>query len=615
MGIATVATGALGSVGNKGAIGLHLKLYRTSLCLINMHLAAGQKNIAKRNSDVSKIFMGMDFNSCRRGPVMETLHGSGGQSEAQVQYPELLPHNHDIIVVAGDLNYRVNLSYQASLQLAMRNDYATLLKHDEFTEELTNPLSPWTGFVEFSPTFQPTYRYNIGTGNYDTSEKQRVPSYTDRIATWTRCKDHQNSIKLESHRALTDIMCSDHKPVQALFRLPVRREVPEKKNEVMQSLKRRVRAVGLSNIQVAKTNVDVCKFDFGIQSCYECGARRVLTIANVGECVAVAKVFRQSDDDPSGGAWLRVFPTTIFILPGEKKVMMVECRLDSASTQWMKNWKPFEGCGETILSSMLVLCVYCGPVHLVECCCVAKPSVFGNSLDNIALLGNFPCHIGYGRSGPLELKIGGYLPQIPKELWFLCQAIYERGALQPNLFSDSCSSETCVAIMRHLDTQCQPIPIEYDVQCISTCLLNFLQTLLEPVIPYNLYGKALATVKSRSGDPSLFIIQTLPPLHANVWIYVCSLMNFLLRPANARYNGLTAPFVAKALSDVMLVCPTGPSSQYSNKGTNEHEEKPSNVTPRAGSAQQQLRLQLCQEKEDAIRFVQCFLVQPPDIML
>ncbi|KAF8278146.1 hypothetical protein TcBrA4_0119070 [Trypanosoma cruzi] len=38
------ATGALGSMGNKGAIGLRLVLHRTSLCLINVHLAAGQSN-------------------------------------------------------------------------------------------------------------------------------------------------------------------------------------------------------------------------------------------------------------------------------------------------------------------------------------------------------------------------------------------------------------------------------------------------------------------------------------------------------------------------------------------------------------------------------------------
>ena len=29
--------------------------------------------------------------------------------------------------------------------------------------------------------FRPTYKYDPGTDNFDTSSKQRIPSYTDRI--------------------------------------------------------------------------------------------------------------------------------------------------------------------------------------------------------------------------------------------------------------------------------------------------------------------------------------------------------------------------------------------------------------------------------------------------
>ena len=39
----------------------------------------------------------------------------------------------------------------------------------------------FVGFREGPIHFAPTYKYDAGTHDYDTSEKQRVPSWTDRI--------------------------------------------------------------------------------------------------------------------------------------------------------------------------------------------------------------------------------------------------------------------------------------------------------------------------------------------------------------------------------------------------------------------------------------------------
>lgn len=37
------------------------------------------------------------------------------------------------------------------------------------------------GFSEGNITFAPTFKFDVGTNHYDSSSKQRVPSYTDRI--------------------------------------------------------------------------------------------------------------------------------------------------------------------------------------------------------------------------------------------------------------------------------------------------------------------------------------------------------------------------------------------------------------------------------------------------
>jgi hypothetical protein len=53
--VSWIATGALGSVGNKGAIGVRLLFNHSTFCFINCHLAAHQNAVAKRNGDINTI--------------------------------------------------------------------------------------------------------------------------------------------------------------------------------------------------------------------------------------------------------------------------------------------------------------------------------------------------------------------------------------------------------------------------------------------------------------------------------------------------------------------------------------------------------------------------------
>lgn len=60
-------------------------------------------------------------------------------------------------------------------------------------------------------TFLPTYRFDLGTDIFDSSEKARIPAWTDRIL-----KKGPNLRQL-AYDSVTDIRFSDHRPVLGLF--------------------------------------------------------------------------------------------------------------------------------------------------------------------------------------------------------------------------------------------------------------------------------------------------------------------------------------------------------------------------------------------------------------
>lgn len=60
--------------------------------------------------------------------------------------------------------------------------------------------------------FKPTYKYDVGSSNYDTSSKGRIPSWTDRILFVPRPE-----VRLLAYNSEDSITTSDHRPVYASF--------------------------------------------------------------------------------------------------------------------------------------------------------------------------------------------------------------------------------------------------------------------------------------------------------------------------------------------------------------------------------------------------------------
>ncbi|KAH7946716.1 hypothetical protein HPB52_003773 [Rhipicephalus sanguineus] len=188
-----VGTGILGKMGNKGAVGIRLRLHASSLCFVCCHLAAHQEECQRRNQDYADICARLSF-----GPTDRVLS------------------DHEQIFWLGDLNYRLaDLEHDRVKSLVEQGLLEKLLENDQLRQQQQQG-KVFGGYTEGPITFRPTYKYAPGTQLWDTSEKQRAPAWCDRIL-WKG--PHVKQLRYSSHESYT---LSDHKPVSAYFKVGVK---------------------------------------------------------------------------------------------------------------------------------------------------------------------------------------------------------------------------------------------------------------------------------------------------------------------------------------------------------------------------------------------------------
>lgn len=97
-----------------------------------------------------------------------------------------------------------------------------LLAHDELIQlRQTNPSFRLRKLQEAPICFPPTYKYDHNSSNYDTSPKQRVPSWCDRILWKSMRKESVKCIAYGRYEA--DV--SDHRVSRSFFSLSLRPEL------------------------------------------------------------------------------------------------------------------------------------------------------------------------------------------------------------------------------------------------------------------------------------------------------------------------------------------------------------------------------------------------------
>ncbi|KAL2603060.1 hypothetical protein R1flu_017185 [Riccia fluitans] len=162
-----VSVGGLGGVvgRQKGAVAVAFRYKGVSLLFIACHLAPHEANVDERNAQFHRIYQnvfskqngaGLCSGSCIKnaaavadepGPCMDHAFRCSFIEQA------------DMVVWLGDLNYRVEM-----------NRNSVLWSKDQLSRALKKGQA-FNGFIEGPLSFKPTYKFDVGTDNYDSSHK------------------------------------------------------------------------------------------------------------------------------------------------------------------------------------------------------------------------------------------------------------------------------------------------------------------------------------------------------------------------------------------------------------------------------------------------------------
>eukprot|EP01063_Lacrimia_lanifica_P027348 TRINITY_DN3828_c0_g1_i1.p1 TRINITY_DN3828_c0_g1~~TRINITY_DN3828_c0_g1_i1.p1 ORF type:complete len:913 (+),score=308.21 TRINITY_DN3828_c0_g1_i1:145-2883(+) len=222
---------------NKGAVAVRLTVAGRRVLFVNSHLDAHTEKLHRRNKGYARILSEMRFSRTGEKDCVDLLwpanpvrppashfppscvaklfptdldvpHGEGFEYDDAMPSPsdsirsgrdgadgapprggedddgdqeEVFLHDFDYVFWFGDLNYRLwNVENDVVRRMVAEKKLDELSKFDQLKQAIETDTA-FSGFEEAKITFPPTYKYDCGTDNYDTSAKQRVPSWTDRV--------------------------------------------------------------------------------------------------------------------------------------------------------------------------------------------------------------------------------------------------------------------------------------------------------------------------------------------------------------------------------------------------------------------------------------------------
>ena len=320
---ASASCGIMGIVGNKGAVGVRFKIYNEYVCFVNCHLAAHPNQVLRRNQDLADLHKRLLF------PVIRSRSSKSRKSRNEA-FTDSYWHmkgfvgveDCDVLFWLGDFNYRVEMESQLARIFVQHGQIDSVLQNDQMMIQKKNGQEQLSKYSEAEIRFAPSYSFDTGTDNYDSSEKQRVPSWCDRII-W-RSGDRLNT---NFYDCLFDFKGSDHKPVRLSSILHVSELVTEKYEACyLESLKQ---LDAFENATIPDTEVSRHVIDAGTIA-YHHMARESFKIINKGRVMAQYRFIFHEDEKLKIPNWIRMESIQGLIAPGQEEEIKLSFIYDNS---------------------------------------------------------------------------------------------------------------------------------------------------------------------------------------------------------------------------------------------------------------------------------------------
>ncbi|KAJ2223097.1 hypothetical protein H4R99_007035 [Coemansia sp. RSA 1722] len=413
---ASVGCGIMGMVGNKGAVAVRMVYMDTPLCLVCSHLAHGPSQLERRNEQYHDLCKRLVFGDQEPGmPTADPLiptSGLIGSGRATVGRP-LTVFDNSYLLWFGDLNYRLAIDTEEMDSVVRRGEHLALLGLDQLRITMMNKQA-FVGFEEADINFAPTYKYLVGTDEYDVN---RRPSWCDRVLWWTNpgCED---GVSCSEYAAIKAPKSSDHKPVRSRINLEVWKTDLERRQLVYLDVLRELDRYENECIPTAVLESTVV--DFG-DVVFGRTVRRQMRLCNSGQVPLEYSFIATPARESYAPEWLRISPDCGMLLPSQDVQLEFTVTVDETTSA------PLSARVED-LSDILVLHLNRGRDYFIQVQGNYLPSVFGMSLDVLV-----HCKKSVRQMTRVEFEqclVSGQF-SVPKCIWsmtdFLSRYAVERG--------------------------------------------------------------------------------------------------------------------------------------------------------------------------------------------
>lgn len=493
-----VATGIMGFLGNKGGVAVRMTIHNTSVCFISSHLAAHQDEFERRNQDYRDI-------------------------SSHLRFRQFVPHlsmdDHEIIFWIGDLNYRISDIDILEVKKYIDNKmYNKLIQFDQLYRQLGHS-DVFENFFEGEVNFKPTYKYDPGTDNWDSSEKSRIPAWCDRILWKGSC------VCQTSYQSHNELKISDHKPVSASFNVGLKVIDQEKSKKVYEDIMKRLDRI--ENEYLPQVKIDITDFTFEDVKFFE-SQKQKLIVANIGQGPVEFEFIKKAQGNDFCKSWLNVNPYKAVLMPGDLQEIELEVKVDESSVCKLNS-------KEDTIDDILVLHLHGGKDCFITINGNFVPTSFGSSIEALIQMQRPIREVPVAQLVDLEqpgsLKqvdiaaTGGRLYAVPKEIWRLIDHLHKFGRTQEGLFQETGLIGEIYKIRDCLDTG-MPEVIPGSIHSVAGALILFLKCLPEPVIPFNVHQKCLDACNNSKACRQ--VLSTIPEHHRTVFKYICAFLRELL---------------------------------------------------------------------------------------